>query len=141
MTVRWKFKDLSTGTEATLAINPNQGGSPGVDKSVNAVHVLAPNRRAIVWEGTAKPSNMEFSGVIITQAHLEMLELWAVKRTLVQITDDLGRIYQGVIAAFHPTRERRAFNYWYHTYQMTFMPTAMKNASGTVVYGEIVASV
>lgn len=139
--VRWKFKDLSTLGEYTLAINPNQGGSPGIEKNVGSVHPLAPNRRAIMYEGSGFPSDLTFSGVILTKDHFEALESWAMKRTLIQITDDLGRVFQGVFKSFSPSRDRRAYNYWYHTYSATFALTGMKNVSGTVVYGQIVTSV
>ncbi len=133
--VRWKFTDVRTGVAYVFEINPNEGGSPTVSKQVATNVPMGPSRRAVFSEGRLSVTDMTFGGVIITQTHFEAMQQWALKRTLLQLDDDLGRTFQGVLSSFSPTRSRRAFNPWYHTYSATFGITAMRSASGAVLYG------
>ena len=135
MTVRWQFTDVRTGASYTMEINPNSGGTVGFSKAVATDNPIGPGRRPILSEGRIQPGPMEFSGVILTQAQLENMETWALKRTLIQIEDDLGRTYQGVLSSWTPTRDRRAFNYWYHTYSATLTVSAIKTAGGSTLFG------
>ena len=104
---------------------------------MNILQNLGPNRMNLVQEGSSSVPTMAFSGSILTQAHYEALELWFDRRILIKLTDDLGRIFFGVFSAFTPTRTRRAFNFWYHTYTAEFTVTAYYNASGDRVYGRV----
>ena len=134
-TVRWKFTDVRTGLSYDMEINPNDGGTPGFMKAVAVNNPIGPGRRAIFSEGRIQPDPMEFSGVILTQTQLENMQTWALKRTLIQIEDDLFRTFQGVLSVWKPQRSRRAFNPWYHTYSATLTITAMETSSGAPLFG------
>lgn len=131
--VRWKLTDGQS--TYVFEINPNEGGTPTITKQISTNVPMGPNRRTVFSEGRLSITDMNFGGVILTQTQLEAMELWALKRTLLQLDDDLGRTFQGVLSSFSPTRSRRAFNPWYHTFTATFGITAMRNASGAVLYG------
>lgn len=135
MTVRWKFTNVRTGSTYTMEINPNDGGTVGVTKQVATNNPIGPGRRAIFSEGRIAIDPMEFSGVILTQGQLENMELWALKRTLLQIEDDLGRTFQGVLSSWKPHRVRKPYNPWYHQYTATFTVTAMMTEGGSVRFG------
>jgi hypothetical protein len=140
MVVRWVFEDVyekgSSPYSYTLHINPNQGGTPSATKSVTTLNSGAGgDRGAIIQEGAMSAPEMTFSGVILTQAHLEKLELWYDKRILIEITDDLGRKFRGVFSKWEPTRERKASNVWYHNFTASFVVTGYRTASGNDRYG------
>lgn len=121
----------------TVEINPDDGGSPNVTKSMTITANLGPNRMGLVQEGSNSVPTLNFSGVILTQTHYEALELWYDRRVLIKVTDDLGRVFLGIFSAYAPTRSRRPFNPWFHTYTAEFTLTAYYNASGDRVYGRV----
>lgn len=139
MVVRWTFTDVWEKGPApytwTFDINPNEGGSPSVTKAMTISQNQGPRRGIILQEGHQSPPVVAFSGIILTQQHYETLEFWYSKRVLLDMVDDLGRTFRGVFASFEPTRTRRAFNPWFHTYTAQFQVTAYTNASGQVIYG------
>lgn len=138
MVVHWTFRDVwQTGPSPysyTVPVNPNDGGTPTISRNITQSRSMGPRGHAIAQEGSAELPAMTFSGVILTQAHLEALELWVDKRILIEITDDLGRKITGVFSEWNPKRVRRAFNPWYHTYDATFAVLGYKNASGQSRY-------
>jgi hypothetical protein len=141
MGVKWVFEDYwqtgPTPYSYTWEVNPNAGGSPVVQKNMTLLQNVGPNRMNIVQEGQNQVPVLDFSGVILTQAQYEAMEAWYDRRVLIKLTDDLGRHFYGVFSKFAPKRERRAHNFWYHTYDAEFHVTAYVNASGNRVYGRI----
>ena len=120
-----------------MEINPNDGGSLVVTKNINIVQNTGPNRVNILQEGQSQAPLLDFSGVILTQAQFEAMEQWYDRRTLIKLTDDLGREYYGVFSKWAPKRTRRASNFWYHTYDAEFTVNAYRNSSGAWVYGRV----
>lgn len=140
MVTKWVFSDyknqgLSPYTY-TFEINPNEGGSPTIQKNMTVLSNVGPNRGAILQEGNATPAELNFSGVILTQTQYELMEYWFDKRLALEITDDLTRKFRGIFSRWEPQRIRRAFNPWYHTYNAGFTVAGYKNASGQVRYGK-----
>lgn len=139
MTVRWTFADVwKKGPKPwtwTVDVNPNDGGSPNAQKQVLAAQNAGPNRGIILQEGSMGVATLGFSGVMLTQHHYETFEFWYSKRLILDLTDDLGRTFRGLMVNFTPTRTRRAFNPWFHTYNCEFQASAYRNASGDVIYG------
>lgn len=128
MVTRWEFFD---GTNTwVVPVNPNEGGSPTMQKNITTHTNLGPNRHSILQEGESGPVQISFSGVILTQAHLETFETWFDKKLMLDLTDDLGREFQGVLSAFEPTREYRPNRPWFHRYSATFLVAGYRNASG-----------
>jgi len=140
MVVRWVFSDYQSQGPSpytyTLAVNPNEGGTPTIQKNISIQNNVGPTRGAILQEGQNGAPEMSFSGIILEQAHLEALEFWFDKRIPIEITDDLGRKMRGIFSRWEPTRARRAFNPWYHTYTAGFILAGYKNANGVVRYGK-----
>jgi hypothetical protein len=139
--VKWIFKDYwETGPTPytyTWEINPNDGGSPESTKTMTILQNVGPNRMNLVQEGQTTVPTLSFSGVILTQAHYEKMELWFDKRVLIQLTDDLSRNFYGIFSKFSPKRSRHGGNFWYHNYDAEFAVTAYVNASGVRTYGRI----
>jgi hypothetical protein len=140
MVTRWVFDNYRHLGAApytyTFEINPNEGGSPTVQKNMTVLTNVGPTRGAILQEGAATPPELQFSGIILTQTHYEAMEYWFDKRVQLEITDDLGRKFRGIFSRWEPQRTRRAFNPWYHTYTAGFTVAGYKNASGLVRYGK-----
>lgn len=137
--VRWSFRDVwgTGGTQQiyTFEINPNEGGSPTIQKNIAVATNVGPNRGAVLQEGQNTAPILSFSGLIITQTHYEALESWFDKKILLELKDDLGRTFRGVFSSFEPNRIRKPFNPWYHTYSAQFTCFGYKNASGQIRYG------
>lgn len=141
MTVKWKFIDyFQTGPtpyQYQWEINPNDGGSPEITKSLSILQNTGPNRINLVMEGQSTVPTLQFTGVILSQQQYETMEIWFDRRVLIQLVDDLERNFYGVFSKFSPKRSRRAGNPWYHTYDAEFAVTAYVNASGQRVYGRL----
>lgn len=137
--VRWRFVDVyETGFSPfdwTFDINPNDGGSPNVEKNFNIAMSVGPRQGIILQEGSMAPPAVSFSGVILTQEHYETFETWFVKRVVLDLYDDLERQFRGALSSFHPKRVRKPYNFWYHTYDAEFKAFAYRNATGNVIYG------
>lgn len=116
-------------------INPNEGGSPAIEKQMNIQSNVGPYRGGIIQEGRSEVPTISFSGVILTQEHYELFELWYLRRILLDLDDDLGRRFRGVFSQFNPERERRAFNPWYHRYSAQFLVWGYRSALGDVLFG------
>lgn len=140
--VRWKFTDVhKKGGEPysyTFHINPNEASSGMMEKQLNISANAGPRRGVILQEGRVSPPVLQFSGVVLSQEHLETVELWYAKRILIDLDDDLGRRYRGVFTSYQPTRPYRARNFWYHTFSAQFTASAYRNASNQVLYGRFV---
>lgn len=134
-TVRWTLTDVWRGLSVTLPINPNDGGSPAIEKALSIQTNVGPYRGGIIQEGALSIPTLSFSGVILTQDHYELLEAWHLKRVLIDLDDDIGRTFRGVFSTFSPERQRRAYNPWYHTYSAQFAAWGYRNASGVVMFG------
>lgn len=121
----------------TFLINPNDGGAATIQKSISMTQTVGPNRVNILQEGQNQAPTLDFSGFILEQTQLEALETWYDRRTLIKVTDDLGREYYGVFNKFTPKRIRRASNFWYHQYEAEFTLSAYRTASGVWLYGRM----
>lgn len=139
--VRWKFTDVfQVGPEPwtyTWEINANDGGSLSWQKNFFTAPVVGPRVMPVVQEGGLGAATLDFSGIILTQTQYEAMEYWYSKRVLLLLVDDLYREYVGVFASWQPHRERRASNFWYHSYEATFQVLEYVNASGQKLYGRI----
>lgn len=120
-----------------MEINPNDGGAITIQKNILMSQTVGPNRVNILQEGTSQAPVITFSGVILTQEQLEAMERWFDRRVFIRMTDDLGRQYFGVFSKWSPRRQRRASNFWYHSYDAEFTISGYMNASGQWVYGRV----
>jgi hypothetical protein len=116
--VRWTLWDPTANETYTFGINPNEGGSPSLSKSLSTQSTAAPDGRTILFEGRDQPQKIEISGVLLDEIQLNTLQTWFGKRHQIRVTDDLGRQYWVYITDFTPTRGRRANYPFYHTYKL-----------------------
>lgn len=138
--VKWQFFDLyqkgPSPWDYVFEINPNEGGALIMEKTVTQHSNTGPNRMTVLQEGQNSASTITFSGVILDQDHFEAMEYWFQKRVMLEIRDDLGRRYRGILSGWVPQRPRRTYNFWYHTYSATFTVSAARNANGQNIYGD-----
>lgn len=120
MVVRWIFTDPVTLDTYTVPINPNDDGTPSSNKTINYSNTSGPNGNVLMFEGRDQVKEIQISGVILEQAHLDALQSWHDKRYQVTVTDDLGRTFSIYITSFVPKRIRVASNVWKHEYTMTY---------------------
>ncbi len=116
--VRWTFYDIVTDTSYTFSINPSEGGTPSQKKHITYTATTAPSGKTLMFEGARDALILEWTGVIIEQAHLEAMQAWWNNSHQIRLTDDLGRVWQIIITDFEPKRIRNSERPWKHTYTM-----------------------
>ena len=119
--VQWSLSDPATSETYSFSINPNDGGSPAFKKKISYVPTSSPRGRQIVFEGNSDPVTLDFSGLIVEPAFLNVLKSWYDKRRQVRLTDDLGRSFWIYIIEFVPERVRIASNPWKHKFTIKSM--------------------
>lgn len=115
--IPWVFEDPTEGTVEYMQINPNEGASPKYAKTLTRKTTTA--GRSLVQEGQDEAKQLDFSGVILTQAQYEFLYNAWNKRHPVRLTDDLGRVFTIYLESFSPTRKISRTYPWRHEYQVT----------------------
>lgn len=115
---KWTFFDPNGSTTATFLINPNEGGTPSRRRNIAYVNTAAPDGRTLMFEGRRDPNAIEFSGVILESAQIDMFNTWFEKGNQIRMTDDLGRSFWIVILEFTPKRIYKAQRPWKHTYSV-----------------------
>jgi hypothetical protein len=121
MVVRWTFDDPVATETYTFHVNPNEGGSPSYEKTINDERTTAPDGKALLFEGQDKVQRLEWSGVILEQAHYDKYVEWWQKRRQIKVTDDFGREFWIYLIAFTPTRRIRGQRTypWRHDFRAT----------------------
>ena len=117
--IGWVFTDPTTLEEHTWEVNPNDGGSPDISKSLSQKANVAPDGGTVIYQGAPPVQTLEFSGVILDQDHYDVLSDWAARSHLIQITDDLDRTFVVIVDKFSPKRVRKGTRPYYHTYSMS----------------------
>jgi hypothetical protein len=117
--VRWTFDDPVNLDSYTFDVNPNEGGSPALQKAFQYSNTSAPDGKTVVFEGRDQVQKIEFSGVILEESHYTAFETWWNHRNQILLTDDLGRQFYIVIESFSPTRKRSALHPWKHEYKIS----------------------
>jgi hypothetical protein len=125
--IAWRWEDPTEGTVEFMSLNPNEGASPTFAKTLTKATTTAPGgqRQVLIYEGADPPVEFPFSGVILTQEQFEFLQIAWSKRHLLQLTDDLGRIFTLYLETFTPQRIRSANYPWRHTYQASAVIVSM----------------
>lgn len=117
--VRWVFEDPVTLETYNFAVNPSQGGTPGLKKTINYANTSAPNGKVVVFEGRDEVQRLEFSGTILEEAEYNAFMTWADKRYQIVMTDDLGRSFSLIIESFEAQRQRAIHYPWKHSYSVS----------------------
>lgn len=119
MVIRWTLYDPVINETYEMHINPNEGGTPGVNKTIGYEATSAPDGNLILFEGRDEAQKLEWSGVIIEEEHLNELVKWTKKRRQLLLRDDLEREFWIYITSFSPTRQKRVGRPWKHEYSMS----------------------
>lgn len=115
---RWTFYDPINLTTYTFEVNPDEGGSPTMAKTVTYQNTAAPDGKTLVFEGRDQPPMIRFSGKILTEDQYDAMMEWFSKRHQIEMTDDLERSYWVYITSFNPTRIRARSHPWKHSYEV-----------------------
>lgn len=98
---KWELYDPNSGERDLFPINPNVMTSPHRPTNAQlftayAIPIMADNEQAVALVLNAKrePHEFEFSGVIRSEEHYDMLIAWSKKRTKIELTDHLERTWQ-----------------------------------------------
>jgi len=118
---RWQLANPTTNEIYVFTTNPSTGGVPASNKQIVYSNAVATNGKTLIYERSSESQEVKISGTILTQAELEALGLWASKRSVLTLTDDLSRTYNIYITSFVAERVRKASNQYYHTYTLGYM--------------------
>ncbi len=121
MVVRWEFFDPVLSSTYVFDVNPNDGGSPSYEKTITQESTSAPDGKPLIFEGQDQVNRLEWSGVILTQAHYDAYVTWWQKRRQIKLTDDYGRQFWIYLTSFKPTRRitgQRTYP-WRHDFNVT----------------------
>lgn len=117
---RWVLTDSTVPESYTMEINPNAGGSLGLQKNITTYQLTADDGEMVLYEGSDSPQLVVVSGTLLTQAQYNHMVYWYSKRRPIQLTDDLARTMWVYFAVFTPTRAW-SFQYpWRHTWSASF---------------------
>lgn len=103
--IRWILTDPVTLATWTMPINPDQMTSPHPRKDLTHTRG-AGDADAVSMKAPAQPVDWSWSGVIRSQAHYDVLLVWARKTYPIKVTDHLGRTWLVVIKKFTPAERR-----------------------------------
>jgi hypothetical protein len=118
--VKWTFTDPVLSETYTFDVNPNAGGTPPLEKSIQYLNTSAPDGKTLAFEGRSTAQTSSFSGTILEESQYTVFEDWYRKRNQIYMTDDLGRSYTIYITKFEAQRVRARSHPWKHTYTVTY---------------------
>jgi hypothetical protein len=134
---RWVLEDLTKGDSYQFHHNPNAGGSGVPEKTLQIEVTYSVESNGVLQQAPWGEFAINFSGSILTRAQDELMEAWALRQTTLRLTDDLGRVMDGVLTSFTRTRTRRAFNPWFSNYDAEFKVLRQVSASGVETWNEV----
>ncbi len=121
MVVRWIFTDPVTTDTYTVPVNPNKGGTPTRNKNITYLNTAGPGGNVLAFEGRDDTQQIQVSGVILEQAHLDAFNTWFDKRYQITVTDDLSRVFSIYITNFDATRINSRSHPWKHEYTLSYV--------------------
>lgn len=119
MVVKWEFLDPTDSSTGQFEINPSEGGSPPYSKNMTGQSTVAAGGKTIIFEGAFNVPEISFSGTILSESQYGDMVHWFNLKHPIQVTDDLGRVFQIYITKFEPKRVRAQSYPWKHTYSCT----------------------
>jgi hypothetical protein len=119
--VRWTLEDPVTNELYEFAMNPSEGGTPNIEKTLSNKSTCAPGGAAIAFQGRNQVQEQEFKGTLLEQVDIEAINYWVNKTNQVYLTDDLGRTLVVYLESVEWTRVRAALYPWKHTYTVKYM--------------------
>lgn len=117
MVLRWTLYDPNTSTTLTFAMNPNEGGTPPLKKTIT-YQATAAGGRTLAFQGRPDVQTIDISGTVLTEEDYQFFVDWYDVQNQMLLTDDLGREFWVVVIEFTATRVRAAHHPWKHTYTL-----------------------
>lgn len=120
--VRWTFFDPDGEEAVILPINPNTMAAPQTPREMRFAFGSRWGQDRIrgIDSRPSTPPQWTFGGVILSQAHYELLLEWTQRLVPIHITDHLGRTFEVVLQQFDPVeRLPTARHPWRADYTMT----------------------
>ena len=113
--VPWIFREVYDGEDIyEFAINPLDATMPSIQKTLTKQ--ITASGKPVIFQGRDAVQTMSFSGTILDQIHLEIMNEWFIKEKQISITDDLGQQYWVYLTNFSPTRNYSSQYPWRHEY-------------------------
>lgn len=112
--VPWVFQQLHDPDIYEFAVNPLTARMPGVQKTFAKQKTAS--GKEVIFQGRDLVKTMAFSGTILTEEHLEVMDVWFSKEKQVSITDDLGQQYWVYLTSFNASRNYSSQFPWRHEY-------------------------
>lgn len=112
--VPWVFQQLHDPDVYEFAINPLNARMPSVQRIYTKQKTSS--GRDVVFQGRDPAQTMGFSGTILTEEHLEIMDVWFSKEKQISITDDLGQQYWVYLTSFNASRNYSSQFPWRHEY-------------------------
>lgn len=122
--VKWTLRDPNTSETYRFPINPDSMTPLGPVRNLS--HSRSLHGGITTLEGARLQRDLDFSGVIRTQAMYDALVRWASKSVPVELTDHVGRRFRVYIYDFDPTDRSpvpRARNRWRYTIKTILLET------------------
>jgi Concanavalin A-like lectin/glucanases superfamily len=118
---RWVLQDLTPGGLGSyvVPINPATQTTPIAPSAITSDPTVAPDGQWHLWEGATRATPWRFSGRLLTQAHLEHLDAYALLRQRIYIIDHRNRAWKCVIDKFSATPIAGGSNPWVHDYEIS----------------------
>jgi hypothetical protein len=79
------------------------------------------NNVTLIYEGPDEINRFNFSGIIYTELEYINLFSWANRTNIIELTDDIGRIFEVYVVSFSTERIRSRKFPWKHSYNMETM--------------------
>ena len=118
---RWVFTDNVAPETYTVDVNPNEGGTPPIERSFTYSSTPGPGGPSIAFEGRDRPRKFSISGCILMESHLVAFQNWFTKEYQVKITDDLNREFWIYITDLEFERNQTRRYPWRHTFRMGYI--------------------
>lgn len=131
---RWVFRDLKTGEQATVPLNPNAMTSPYPTRKYTYNSTTAgPAGTVVTNEGHPDPVSWQWSGDLLDRRHFDFLLHWSRKQNRIRITDHFLRQFVCLFDSFQPIPKRGLQHYWRHTYTCACTVYSYVDAPGAVI--------
>lgn len=119
--IRWRITEPVSTDAAIVQINPNKMDAPTTARTMT--FAWGEKWGLDIMRGIDRPTpprSWTFGGVLLTEAHYNLLLTWTKRLQVVHITDHLGRTFKVVIQKFDPVeRLPTATKPWRADYTMT----------------------
>lgn len=117
MSYRWSLRDTSTGETVVFPFNPNTMSGPDGPNETEVFPASPVDGRHRQWRRPRRPWDWQFGGVLLNQAHHDLMQSWFERSAKLELVDHFGRTLIVRLVAFDPEpRRARRTNLDRYTY-------------------------